>query len=245
MTRTIEVRILEAAELPQLVPHRDVNPYCRVSVDGSPEIHETRFLLATSAPRWNQVFSFVVSPVDPPVLKLTLFDRDPSIDDPISEAALPLTEIPPGEPMVTWLPLTPITGVREGGRIRFAVRITEDFDAPAQGANMSPPMMHSDVQWMPPPDGNQEFWDMGAIEADIEPDARGPRKHRSGPFGHQKGPGRPSQKPPPVFEPEMAFPPPGAGGRGRGKGNERPPEGPPYAMRIHPVGDGSRKGRKG
>ena len=123
MSLKLSLRVVEAAELSHATSEDETFPYCLIQVSNTSQIQRTAVCEKTITPFWDQEFSFMVRhKMD----SLKIFVKDCSrvkTHNVLSKIALRLNEYRSGTVIDDWFSLTPVRGVKNGGKIHLKFRL--------------------------------------------------------------------------------------------------------------------------
>jgi Ca2+-dependent lipid-binding protein len=115
--------VLEASGLAQLGPFPP-DAFCQVSLSGQPGVRQTRAVLSSCSPRWNEEFSLSIPEIETSRLTVQIWDSAFTIHELLARCTIPLRDYIPENGIVEWYDLTPVPGVHQGGRIHLDLKLS-------------------------------------------------------------------------------------------------------------------------
>jgi Ca2+-dependent lipid-binding protein len=124
MALEVQVRVVEAKNLPKMDFFGSVDPYAVIRMDGGAEEFRTVTRRNTYEPVWNQTFRLTVQNRATDIVQILLFDADEiTKDESISTLQISVKTLTLGEITDTWYNLAPVKGVNKGGRLRLMLQL--------------------------------------------------------------------------------------------------------------------------
>ena len=123
MSLKLSLRVVEADGLSHVTSQDETFPYCLIQLSNTSQIQRTAVCEKTTSPIWDQEFSFVVRQRTD---SLKIFVKDCSRaknHDVLSKIAIRLRDYHAGAVIDQWFVLTPVRGVRNGGKIHLKFRL--------------------------------------------------------------------------------------------------------------------------
>ena len=123
MSLKLTLRVVEAEDLAYLTSEDESFPYCLIQVSNTSQIKRTAVQQKTICPVWDEEFSFVVRHKTD---SLKIFVKDCSkttAHNVLSTVALRLKDYHSGATIDEWFALTPVKGVKSGGKIHLKFRL--------------------------------------------------------------------------------------------------------------------------
>ena len=143
----LNLRVVEARELPRMDgAFGKSDPYCIITLSGSPATQRTNVLNNTLSPQWNQTFAFPIEYPTTRSLNILIRDKDVSFDDDMSKVSIPLANLQYGQNHDSWYNLQPCKSLHKGGSIHLVMQI-----APVSNPPFSTQCLNSPPPSAPPP----------------------------------------------------------------------------------------------
>ena len=123
MSLKLSLRVVEADDLAYLTSEHEAFPYCLIQVSNTSQIKRTAVREKTISPVWDEEFSFIVRHKTD---SLKIFVKDCSKGEShnvLSTVALRLKDYHSGSTIDQWFALTPVKGVKTGGKIHLKFRL--------------------------------------------------------------------------------------------------------------------------
>ncbi|KAK9477713.1 C2 domain-containing protein [Lipomyces japonicus] len=118
----VQVRVLDASDLPAADRRGKSDPYCEFELDDK-KVFKTKVIKRTLTPAWNEVFETQVTSRTDSVFKVAVYDWDmASDDDLLGSAIINLGELEPFERQVVILKLD-----GKSGQVRLEVQFKPDY----------------------------------------------------------------------------------------------------------------------
>ena len=126
----LHLRAVEATDCAKM-DVRSSDPYLKIMLSTNNDTRKTRVCKSTLQPRWNEEFHFPVPNQANAVLKIEMWDQDAgSADDQMSRLDVQLCSLQIGAVLDQWYDMTPVHGVKKGGRVHLVLHLAPSGAAP-------------------------------------------------------------------------------------------------------------------
>ena len=126
----LHLRAVEATDCAKM-DVRSSDPYLKIMLSTNNDTRKTRVCKSTLQPRWNEEFHFPVPNQANAVLKVEMWDQDAgSADDQMSRLDVQLCSLQIGAVLDQWYDMTPVHGVKKGGRVHLVLHLAPSGAAP-------------------------------------------------------------------------------------------------------------------
>ncbi|KAH0785729.1 C2 domain containing protein [Histomonas meleagridis] len=122
---TLNIRIIEATDVPSMDPNGKSDPYCKIKLLHRKEKPlKTRIIKKTLTPVWYQDFHIEIKSLRTDVVKISLIDYDAiGSDDKIGYIEIPVSTLEYGHIIDQWFNFTPYKGVKKGGIVHMILHL--------------------------------------------------------------------------------------------------------------------------
>ncbi|KAH0795226.1 C2 domain containing protein [Histomonas meleagridis] len=125
---TLNIRIIEATDVPAMDPNGKSDPYCKIKFVNRPKDKQfkTRVIKKTLNPVWYQDFHLEIKSIRTDTIKISLIDHDDiGKDDKIGYLDLPVSTLQPGVVNEQWYSFIPYKGVKKGGLVHMIIHLAD------------------------------------------------------------------------------------------------------------------------
>ena len=202
----LHLRAVEATDCAKM-DIRASDPYLVISLSTNNDTRKTRACKNTLQPRWNEEFHFPVPNQANAVLKIQMWDQDAgSADDEMSRLEVQLCGLTVGQVVDQWYDMTPVHGVKKGGRVHLVLHLAPNGAAPFVNAPV-PPAGYPTAPGYPPAGAPPPGYPPAGAPPPGYPPAGAPPGY---PPAGAPPPGYPPAGAPPPGYPPAGYPPAGA-----------------------------------
>jgi hypothetical protein len=144
----LHVKAVEALDMEAMDTNGLCDPYVKLYLSSAKKSPKKTSVVEKSLhPVWDEIFTFDVGDCAAgTTLHISLYDKDLTVDDKISDIDVPFQDLNVGQVSKQWLDLRPVKGVTNGGRLHIWFHLATAGASPFVEAARAPPAPITDMR---------------------------------------------------------------------------------------------------